>query len=103
VLRAAAIEDLFEVRVDGKLAAELGLPGKPAPDTFLEAARELGVEVKRTVVVEDAISGVQAGRNGGFGLVVGVARNDEPGVLRQEGADVVVSDLGELPAPAKGG
>jgi beta-phosphoglucomutase family hydrolase len=103
VLRAAEIEDLFEVRVDGKVAAELGLPGKPAPDTFLEAARELGAEVKRTVVVEDAISGVQAGRNGGFGLVVGVARHDEPGVLRREGADVVVSDLGELPAPAKGG
>jgi beta-phosphoglucomutase family hydrolase len=103
VLRAAAIEDLFEVRVDGRVAAELGLPGKPAPDTFLEAARQLGADVKRTVVVEDAISGVQAGRNGGFGLVVGIARHDEPGVLREEGADVVVSDLGELPAPAKGG
>ena len=54
-------------------------------------------------MVEDAISGVQAGRNGGFGLVVGIARHNEPGVLREEGADVVVSDLGELPAPAKGG
>jgi beta-phosphoglucomutase family hydrolase len=103
VLRAAQIEDLFQVRVDGKVAAELGLPGKPAPDTFLEAARELGVDAKRAVVVEDAISGVQAGRNGGFGLVIGIARHDEPSVLRQEGADVVVSDLGELPPPAEGG
>lgn len=103
VLRAAGIEDLFEVRVDGKLAAELGLPGKPAPDTFLEAARELGVDARRTVVVEDAISGVQAGRNGDFGLVVGIARHDEPDVLRREGADVVVSDLAELAAPAGGG
>ena len=103
VLRAAEIEDLFEVRVDGKLAAQLDLPGKPAPDTFLEAARELGVDAKRTVVVEDAISGVQAGRGGGFGLVIGIARHDEPGVLREQGADVVVSDLGELSGPAKGG
>jgi beta-phosphoglucomutase family hydrolase len=103
VLRAAEIEDLFDVRVDGKVAAELALPGKPAPDTFLEAARELGVDAKRTVVVEDAISGVQAGRNGGFGLVIGIARHDEPSVLRQEGADVVVSDLGELLGSPKGG
>ncbi len=96
VLRAAGIDELFDVRVDGKLAAELDLPGKPAPDTFLRAARELGVDAARAVVVEDAISGVQAGRDGGFGLVIGVARHDEPDVLRQEGADVVVSDLGEL-------
>ena len=103
VLRAAEIEDLFQVRVDGKVAAERNLPGKPAPDTFLEAARELGVDAKRTVVVEDAISGVQAGRGGGFGLVIGIARHDEPGVLREQGADVVVSDLGELSGPAEGG
>ena len=96
VLRAAAIDDLFDVRVDGKVAAELSLPGKPAPDTFLEAARRLGVEVERTVVVEDAISGVEAGRNGGFGLVIGIARHDEPDVLRERGADLVVSDLGEV-------
>ena len=85
------------------MAAERDLPGKPAPDTFLEAARELGVDAKRTVVVEDAISGVQAGRNGGFGLVIGIARHDEPSVLREQGADVVVSDLGELSGPAEGG
>jgi beta-phosphoglucomutase family hydrolase len=101
VLRAAGIDDLFDVRVDGKVAAERSLPGKPAPDTFLEAARELGIDVERTVVVEDAISGVQAGRNGSFGLVIGVARHDEPRVLREEGADVVVSDLGELSSPVK--
>ena len=103
VLQAANIEDLFDVRVDGKLAAERDLAGKPAPDTFLEAARELGVDVKRTVVVEDAISGVQAGRDGGFGLVIGIARHDEPGVLRSNGADVVVSDLDELSGHAAGG
>jgi len=102
VLRAADIDDLFDVRVDGKVAAELGLPGKPAPDTFLEAARQLGADAKRTVVVEDAISGVQAGRDGGFGLVIGIARHDEPGVLREEGADLVVSDLGELSGSAAG-
>ena len=91
------------VRVDGKRAAELDLPGKPAPDTFLRAARELGVDASRAVVVEDAISGVQAGRNGGFGLVIGVARHDEPYVLREQGADVVVSDLGELSGHPGGG
>jgi beta-phosphoglucomutase family hydrolase len=103
VLQAADIEDLFDVRVDGKRAVELGLAGKPAPDTFLEAARELGVDAGRTVVVEDAISGVQAGRDGGFGLVIGIARHDEPGVLRRHGADVVVSDLDELSGRTAGG
>lgn len=97
ILRAAGLEKLFDVRVDGVVAAERGLPGKPAPDTFLEAARELGVEPARAVVVEDAISGVQAGRSGAFGLVVGIARHDEPERLRREGADVVVTDLAEIP------
>ena len=96
VLQAARIEDLFDIRVDGKVAAQLGLAGKPAPDTFVEAARELGVSVERTVVVEDAISGVQAGRAGGFGLVIGIARHGDAGELRKHGADIVVSDLGEL-------
>ena len=96
VLQAARIEALFDIRVDGKVAAQLGLAGKPAPDTFIEAARELGVPVKRTVVVEDAISGVQAGRAGGFGLVIGIARHGDAGELRKHGADIVVSDLGEL-------
>jgi beta-phosphoglucomutase family hydrolase len=96
VLRAAGIEDLFDVQVDGEVADRLRLPGKPEPDSFLEAARELGVYPGRAVVVEDAISGVQAGRKGGFGLVVGVSRKGDAEALRQHGADVVVSDLQEL-------
>jgi beta-phosphoglucomutase family hydrolase len=98
VLVAAKIADLFDTRVDGDVAARLGLPGKPAPDTFLEAARRLGVEPGRAVVVEDAIAGVESGRAGHFGLVVGVARKDDVEALRESGADVVVHDLGELVA-----
>jgi beta-phosphoglucomutase family hydrolase len=96
VLRVAGILDLFELRVDGLVASKLGLPGKPAPDTFLEAARTLGVSPARAVVVEDAIAGVQAARAGGFGLVVGVDRGGSSDALRIEGADVVVTDLAEL-------
>lgn len=96
VLRAAGIDDLFEVRIDGVVAGELGLAGKPAPDTFLEGARRLGVEPKRSVVVEDAVSGVEAGRAGGFGMVVGVDRTGNREALRAGGADLVVADLGEL-------
>lgn len=96
VLQAAGILDLFEVRVDGLVASELQLPGKPAPDTFLMAAQLLGVRPARAVVVEDAIAGVAAGRAGGFGLVVGVDREGGGDALRTHGADVVVADLGEL-------
>lgn len=96
VLEAAGISDLFDTRIDGVVAAERGLPGKPAPDTFLAAAADLGAPPGRAVVVEDAISGVQAGRAGGFGLVIGVDREGDPNALRSNGADVVVSDLGEL-------
>jgi beta-phosphoglucomutase family hydrolase len=96
VLRAAGMLDLFETRVDGLVASKLRLPGKPAPDTFLEAARVLGVTPARAVVVEDAIAGVQAGRAGGFGLVVGVDREGHGDTLRTNGADVVVNDLEEL-------
>jgi beta-phosphoglucomutase family hydrolase len=96
VLRAAGILDLFEVRVDGLVASRLRLPGKPAPDTFLEAAQMLGVRPARAVVVEDALAGVAAGRAGGFGLVVGVDRDGGGDALRTHGADVVVTDLGEL-------
>jgi beta-phosphoglucomutase family hydrolase len=99
VLAAAKIQDLFEVKVDADLAARKQLAGKPAPDTFLEAARALGSEPGRSVVVEDAISGVQAGRSGGFGLVIGVARKGNADALRESGADVVVSDLAELVGP----
>ena len=96
VLRAAGMLDLFDTRVDGVVASTLHLRGKPAPDTFLEAARELGVSPARAVVVEDAIAGVQAGRAGGFGLVVGVDREGGGDALRAHGADVVVTDLEEL-------
>lgn len=96
VLRAAGMLNLFDTRVDGLVPSTLHLPGKPAPDTFLEAARVLGVSTARAVVVEDAIAGVEAGRAGGFGLVVGVDREGDGGALRSHGADVVVSDLEEL-------
>jgi beta-phosphoglucomutase family hydrolase len=96
VLRAAGILDLFEVRVDGLVASELGLPGKPAPDTFVEAARILGVSPARAVVVEDALAGVQAGRAGSFGLIVGVDREGHGEALLTAGADLVVADLEEL-------
>jgi trehalose 6-phosphate phosphatase len=96
VLEAAGIDRLFDIRIDGAAAAELGLPGKPAPDTFLAAAARLGAAPGRVVVVEDAVSGVRAGRAGGFGLVLGVARHGNAGELRDAGADAVVTDLSEL-------
>ena len=96
VLEAAKIADLFDARVDGKVVARLELRGKPAPDSYLEAARQLGVEPGRAVVVEDAISGVEAGHAGGFGLVVGVARERNADDLLAHGADVAVEDLAEM-------
>ena len=96
VLRAAGMLELFETRVDGLVASTLHLRGKPEPDTFLEAARVLGVSPARAVVVEDALAGVEAGRAGGFGLVVGVDREGGGDALRTHGADVVVTDLEEL-------
>jgi beta-phosphoglucomutase family hydrolase len=96
VLRAAKLDDLFEVRVDGNLIQAQRLAGKPAPDTFLIAAKQLGVEPIRTVVIEDAISGVEAGSNGKFGLVIGVARKGNAEELKRHGAHLVVDDLGEL-------
>jgi beta-phosphoglucomutase family hydrolase len=96
VLRATGIDDLFDARVDGVVADDMVLPGKPAPHTFLKAAEMLGVEPSRAVVVEDALSGVQAGRAGGFGLVIGVDRKNVGDALRANGADVVVKDLDEL-------
>jgi alpha,alpha-trehalose phosphorylase len=96
VLRAAQIESLFELAVDGQDVVRLGLRGKPAPDGFLEAARRLAVTPDRAAVVEDSLAGVAAGRAGAFGLVIGVARTAAPEDLRSAGADVVVGDLGEL-------
>jgi beta-phosphoglucomutase family hydrolase len=96
VLKAVKLDAFFEVRVDGNTIRTQRLAGKPAPDTFLAAAQRLGVAPARAVVVEDAISGVQAGRNGNFGLVIGVARKGNAEELRQHGAHLVVHDLGEL-------
>jgi alpha,alpha-trehalose phosphorylase len=96
VLAAAGIADLFETTVCGRDLAELELKGKPAPDGFLEAARRLGAEPDRAIVIEDALAGVAAGRAGGFGLVVGVARTADPGELRSAGAHMVVRDLEEM-------
>lgn len=96
VLRAAGIEHLFEARVDGVVAEREGLAGKPAPDTFLEGARLLGVEPSAAAVFEDALAGVEAGRAGDFGWVVGVNRGEQADALKRRGADVVVDDLDEL-------
>ncbi len=96
VLAAAGIEDLFEVRIDGVVAEREGLSGKPAPDTFLAAARAFDVEPANAAVFEDALAGVEAGRAGGFGWVVGVDRTGQADALRRRGADVVVDDLAEL-------
>ena len=96
VLRAAKIEQYFQTRVDGETLLELGLPGKPAPDSFLKAAENLGAEPRRAVVVEDAISGVQSARAGNFGLVIGVDREGHAEALLGNGADVIVKDLSEL-------
>ena len=96
VLAAAGIAHRFEVVVSGLVAAEKGLPGKPAPDTYQYAANLLGVPEQEAVVVEDAISGVQAGAAGDFALVIGVDRGAGAEDLLAHGADVVVSDLGEL-------
>lgn len=96
VLKAAGLFERFPIIVDGALARAEHLPGKPAPDTYLHAAALLGVPKERAVVFEDAVSGVQAGAAGHFGLVVGVDRGVSDEDLAAEGADVVVSDLAEL-------
>jgi beta-phosphoglucomutase family hydrolase len=96
VLRSAGLESYVDVRIDGVFANREGLPGKPRPDTFLAAARHFGVDPTAAAVFEDALSGVEAGRDGGFGIVVGVDRTGHPDQLRSHGADVVVSDLAEL-------
>jgi beta-phosphoglucomutase family hydrolase len=96
VLASAGIEELFDARVDGKVAAEEHLAGKPAPDTFLAAAHALGVDPAEAAVFEDALSGVDAGRAGHFGFVVGVDRAGQAAELRRHGADVVVTDLAAL-------
>ncbi|MCP4436717.1 MAG: trehalose-phosphatase [Actinomycetia bacterium] len=101
VLHAAGMDDLFEARVDGLVQAEMGFPGKPAPDVFLEAASRLGVKPGAAGVVEDAISGVRAGREGDFGLVIGLDRTRNADPLGQY-ADIVVPDCADLEVVAVG-
>lgn len=96
ILEAVGLTPLFDARVDGHEIDRLHLPGKPAPDSFLDAARRLGVRPERAVVLEDALAGVQAGRAGGFGCVIGVNRRNQAQALREHGATVVVGDLAEL-------
>ena len=96
VLEAAGLMHFIETRVDGVVSAEIGLNGKPAPDIFLTAANNLGVDPNLTIVVEDAVSGVQAGKNGNFGLVLGLARENNNEALKANGADIVLNDLEEI-------
>ncbi|GAB3162772.1 beta-phosphoglucomutase family hydrolase [Microbispora hainanensis] len=96
VLAAAGIDDMFDARIDGEVARERGLAGKPAPDMFLAAAEALGLTPAECAVFEDALAGVAAGRAGGFAVVVGVDRGHQAQALRDNGADIVVSDLSEL-------
>ena len=101
VLRAARLTDLFDTIMDGNEAERLHLRGKPAPDTYLVAAHRLGVAPARAAVVEDAIAGVQAGRAGGFGEVIGVRRAGQPGTLLAQGATAEVTDLAEVSVRAR--
>lgn len=96
ILQSVGIEDLFQTRVDGEVSVELAINGKPEPDIFIKAANNLGTVPRRAVVVEDAISGVQAGRAGEFGLVIGLARKDNLSELEQHGADVALRDISEI-------
>jgi beta-phosphoglucomutase family hydrolase len=96
VLKVTGLAPLIEERVDGVVAKERNLPGKPKPDTFVEGARILGAEPKQAAVFEDALSGVEAGRAGDFGVVIGVDRVGQADALREHGADRVVQDLDEL-------
>ncbi|MFJ9033267.1 beta-phosphoglucomutase family hydrolase [Streptomyces sp. NPDC102274] len=96
ILVSVGMEQQFDVRIDGVVAAERKLPGKPHPDTFLEAAHDLGVEPGEAAVFEDALAGMDAGRSGHFGYVVGVDRVGQADALREHGADIVVKDLAQL-------
>jgi len=93
ILKSVDLEKYFETRVDGVVSAELGLKGKPEPDIFTVAAKNLGSDPDRAIVVEDAVSGVQAGAKGKFALVIGVAREDNDKELKENGADVVINSF----------
>jgi len=96
VLESTNLLDLFDTRVDGVISVELGLKGKPNPDIFSTACDNIGVAYNRAVIVEDAVPGVQAGRNGKFGLVLGIAREGNADELKANGADMVIEDMGEI-------
>ncbi len=96
VLEAAGISDLFDVRVDGEVAHTMGLAGKPAPDIFLEAARQLGVEPEDSALVEDAAAGIEAARRAGFAKIIGIARQGNDYRLAQKGAEIIVENFGQL-------
>ncbi|WP_052738961.1 trehalose-phosphatase [Pontibacter korlensis] len=96
ILAAAGLEELFEVRVDGVVAAELGIKGKPSPDIFLEAAKRLQVSPQETAIFEDALAGVEAGKAGGLGLVVGIDRTNQATELQRHGADMVLQKFPTL-------
>jgi HAD superfamily hydrolase (TIGR01509 family) len=100
VLAQAGVAELFETRVDGVVAARMGLRGKPAPDVFLEAARRLAASPAEAAILEDAVAGVEAGRAGGFRWVIGVARSGENGALQRAGAHAVVRTLSEIAVQA---
>ncbi|HEX7654989.1 MAG TPA: beta-phosphoglucomutase family hydrolase [Verrucomicrobiae bacterium] len=100
ILGKAGILDFFETRVDGLVATELGLKGKPEPDIFTTACARLGCQPGRAIVMEDAVTGVEAGARGGFALVVGIARENNAHALKSHGAHIVVRDLAELDLPA---
>ena len=102
-LEATHLTDQFDVKVDGVESEKLGLEGKPDPDIFLTAARKLGVQPSRAIVVEDAISGVQAGKKGKFGWVIGVDRTDHAADLMENGANIAVTDLREIAVEAASG
>ena len=96
IIESAGLTDMFEVRVDGNTLKDENLKGKPEPDIFLRASELLGVSPDQAIVIEDAILGVEAGKKGGFALVIGVARNGEEKDLEKAGADIVVKELTEL-------
>ncbi|EKV30557.1 hydrolase [Caenispirillum salinarum AK4] len=96
ILEQAGMLDLFDYIMDGIVAAEMELPGKPKPDTFIEAARQVDATPADSAIVEDATVGVEAGRAGGFALTIGIDRGAGADILREHGADVVVSDLGDF-------
>ena len=96
IIESAGIAELFDSRVDGEIMAEQDLPGKPAPDIFLKACESLGVRPEETIILEDSIAGIEAGKKGGFAKVIGVARHGDENELKAAGADIIVKELTEL-------